>query len=100
VVAIGAALFAVAFRLSLVWLSLAALGAVAAVAAVAFTHTLAAFERQVERQPVLTSPHASAGSFMLIGTAAATAASIHAPLSAAVMWDVTLEGRRFEEPPS
>lgn len=33
----------------------------------------------------LASPHASAGSFMLIGMAAATAASIHAPLSAAVM---------------
>jgi CIC family chloride channel protein len=33
----------------------------------------------------ITSPHASIGSFMLIGMAAATAASIHAPLTAAVM---------------
>jgi CIC family chloride channel protein len=92
----------------------------------------------------MSSPHSAAGSFILIGMAAATAANIHAPLSAAVMvfelsgdylialplllatsiattvsyllgsesvysselrkrglaWDVTLEGRRFEEPPS
>jgi len=31
------------------------------------------------------SPHATAGSFMLVGMAATTAASIHAPLTAAVM---------------
>jgi CIC family chloride channel protein len=32
-----------------------------------------------------SSPHATAGSFMLVGMAAMTAASIHAPLTAAVM---------------